>query len=584
MNPFLWVIAFGAALFLVTFLPFDWWQKAPGRQRDKLIGKLLPFLNISLRNIVLRGLVIVYLLFIYLYLIIFLPALVALLMGGLILWSLHERLCLRKRDLPVPLSGVVTILLLASMFAVGLSAPLRTIPIIGYLALGRPAGNSWEMLTIGKDWIKIDGIIGLCGIIGVASWMILDAVWRLRQYRQVVNIATSKIDAVAMGLVELRGTVRRVAGGGSADPIEITYGLSDAFTPRQRIARFLLDDGTGSIIVDATTCRIRAGWIAELSAIFGVREIVLRRRKVRDEFNDSLTRTLQYGDRIYLIGNAERERGGDIVIRPASRAGWNEVLWKTLFGAIRPPRSRDIHDVFFLTDGDESVARKHILMGFRRVLLFAFIWIAASLAIIWTAQQPWRQAPPPDSWRNAFWRGPDPDPRTWVVDIDRNKRLFRFEKYLKGLSATSYDAIPALIEALTYKDNRFKEQATRKLIPMISQQKVSAGDAVPVLVENLQSRDAHVIQTTIIALGSFGPRAVPAVSALIEGLKTAAPFATYEVTPEIIRWQTARALGEIGFAAKDAIPALRVALGDNSSRVREEARIALLKIEQSYEK
>ena len=170
MNPFLWVIAFGAALFLVTFLPFDWWQKAPGRQRDKLIGKLLPFLNISLRNIVLRGLVIVYLLFIYLYLIIFLPALVALLMGGLILWSLHERLCLRKRDLPVPLSGVVTILLLASMFAVGLSAPLRTIPIIGYLALERPAGNSWEMLTIGKDWIKIDGIIGLCGIIGQRAW------------------------------------------------------------------------------------------------------------------------------------------------------------------------------------------------------------------------------------------------------------------------------------------------------------------------------------------------------------------------------------------------------------------------------
>ena len=97
MNPFLWVIAFGAALFLVTFLPFDWWQKAPGRQKDKLIGKLLPFLNISLRNIVLRGLVIVYLLFIYLYLIIFLPALVALLMGGLILWSLRAFMPQKKR-------------------------------------------------------------------------------------------------------------------------------------------------------------------------------------------------------------------------------------------------------------------------------------------------------------------------------------------------------------------------------------------------------------------------------------------------------------------------------------------------------
>jgi len=122
--------------------------------------------------------------------------------------------------------------------------------------------------------------------------------------------------------------------------------MSDYIKPTQRIERFMLEDKTGSVLIDATSCRVRAGWISEVAAIFGVREIVLTRRIERDDFTDAVRKRLEYGDRIYVIGNAERDNSGSLVIRPASRPGWNEVIWKTLFGAVKPPKGKDIHGFF----------------------------------------------------------------------------------------------------------------------------------------------------------------------------------------------------------------------------------------------
>jgi hypothetical protein len=188
----------------------------------------------------------------------------------------------------------------------------------------------------------------------------VDAIWRSRQARQVENLAASRIGALAIGLVEVNGTVRPVSGPGQGPAVELSYSMFNYLKPSQRIERFLLEDKTGSVLVDATSCRVRAGWISEIAAVFGVREIVLRRRTERDEFTDAVRKTLAYGDRVYVIGNAERDQSGSLVIRPATRPGWNEVLWKTLFGAVNPPGGRDIHDVFFITDGNESIAKKHI--------------------------------------------------------------------------------------------------------------------------------------------------------------------------------------------------------------------------------
>jgi hypothetical protein len=574
--PFLYFIGFVIFMLFVFFLPYDWWQKPPAKQPEKLIGKILPFLHISIRNIVLRAVFLIFTFIIYLYSIIWVPIFAGLVIIGAIVLSVCARIRGRSAE---PVAGLMILLVLGSILAVGIMAPLRLVPIAGYLALGRPAGNFWETLTIGKDWMTIDSIIGLCGIFGVASWLLVDAVWRFRQAGQVENLATSKIGALAIGLVEIKGTVRPAAGSGQGPAVELSYSMFDYIKPTQRIERFIVEDKTGSVLVDATECRVRAGWISEVAAIFGVREIVLTRRVERDDFTDAVRKTLEYGDRVYVIGNAERDTAGDLVVRPASRSGWNEVFWKTLFGAIRPPRGKDIHDVFFITDGDELNARKHILKGFRTVLLWGLIWIISSVAVIWLAQQPWRQAPPPDSWRNAYWRGPEPNPSPMIIDYTRNHRLFRFERYMKTIDKNSFHEIPALIEALGYNDYRFYEPASWALIGMMPAVRKHANEVVPLLVSHLDScrYNAKTLQTTILAVSSFGPDAAEAVPALIDQLKCEQTN-TYEVSPDIIRYQAARALGEIGAGAEEAVPALTDALNDPSTAVREAARRALRRI------
>ncbi|MBI5641185.1 MAG: HEAT repeat domain-containing protein [Nitrospirae bacterium] len=576
MKPFLYFTGFVIFLFLVLFMPYDWWQKPPAKQPDKLIGKILPFLNISIRNILLRAFFLGFMLLIYLLSIIWVPIIAGIVITGAILRSVYLRIRGRAAE---PVTGLIMLLVIGSIFIIGIIAPLRTVPIAGYLLLGKPAGNFWEAMTVGKGWMTMDGIIGLCGIFGVASWMLLDAVWRFRQARQVENLATSKIGALGMGLVEIQGKVRPVSGIGAGSVVELNYSMFDYLKPEQRISKFMLDDGTGTVLVDATECRVRAGWISEVASIFGVREIVLTRRITRDEFTDGVRKTLEFGDKVYVIGNAERAQSGDLVLRPASRPGWNEVLWKTLFGAVKPPKGRDIHDAFFITDGDEKGAKQHILKGFRTVLSWGLIWIISSVAVIWTAQQPWRQAPPPDSWRSAYWRGPEPNPNPMVLDYTRNDRLFRFEKYIKTVGPESYNQIPALIEAMAYKDYRFYEPAMWALIKMKPKVKGMAGEVVPILVSHLHScsYNAKALQATILALGRFGPDAEEAVPALVDQLKCEKTD-TYEVTPNIIRWQAARVLGEIGPQAREAIPDLTKALNDSSAFVRDAARQAIWKI------
>jgi len=576
--PFLYFIGVVIFMFLVLFLPYEWWQKPPARQPEKLIGKILPFLHISLRNMMLRGVFLCITLLIYLYSIIWVPVISGIVIIGAILHSAWVRMSGRSSE---PVAGLIILLVLGCTLAVGIMAPLRLVPIAGYLALGRPAGNFWETLTIGKDWMTIDSIIGLCGIFGVASWLLVDAVWRFRQAGQVENLATSKIGALAIGLVEIKGTVRPAVGSGKEPAVELSYSMFDYIKPHQRIERFMVEDKTGSVLIDATECRVRAGWISEVAAVFGVREIVLTKWVERDDFTDAVRKKLAYGDRVYVIGNAERDTTGDLVVRQASRSGWNEVLWKTLFGAVRPPKGKDIHDVFFITDGDELNARKHILKGFRTVLLWGLIWIFSSVSVIWLAQQPWRQAPPPDSWRNAYWRGPEPNPSPMIIDYTRNHRLFRFERYMKTIDKKSFHEIPALIEALSYNDYRFYEPASWALIGMMPAVRKHANEVVPLLVSHLDScrYNAKTLQTTILVVSSFGPDAAEAVPALIDQLKCEQTN-TYEVSPDIIRYQAARALGEIGFGAEEAVPALTDALSDPSAAVRDAARRALRSIER----
>ena len=78
-------------------------------------------------------------------------------------------------------------------------------------------------------------------------------------------------------------------------------------------------------------------------------------------------------------------------------------------------------------------------------------------------------------------------------------------------------------------------------------------------------------QTTIIALGGFGPVAEPAVPDLAALLRH---------RDVIIRFQAAHALGRLGPTAHAAVPALYAALDDRSFGVRAAALDALRRIER----
>jgi HEAT repeat protein len=166
-----------------------------------------------------------------------------------------------------------------------------------------------------------------------------------------------------------------------------------------------------------------------------------------------------------------------------------------------------------------------------------------------------------------------------VMDFTRNERLFRFERYIKTVQPKSHDQIPALIEAMGYKDYRFYEPATEAMIKMKTALSGYESRAVSILAGHLHScsYNAKSLKTTIFAIGSLGPYAAEAVPGLIEQLKCQGTN-TYEVTPMMIRWAAVNALGNIGPAAADAVPALTEALSEPSGFVREASRHALRSI------
>ncbi|OGW39602.1 MAG: hypothetical protein A2X58_13170 [Nitrospirae bacterium GWC2_56_14] len=482
--------------------------------------------------------------------------------------------------------GVIFIVVLGSLSMAGLSAPLRLVFLAPYLLLGQPAGGLWEKLFIDNDWLVADRMIGILGVTAVGFWCLIDVVWRWRQATQVKNLPTSKINALAPGLVEIRGRVRPAHGDGSdTTVIESTQHPFDYLNLAQRIEPFYVDDGTGRVLVDPRKCRVRAGWLMDFSAVFGVREIVLERRVMRDEKSAATIRTLREGDKVFVIGCAEQNPSAPVdalgaarlVVRPAERTPWHASLWTTIFGSIKPPRGKDIHDVFFLTDAGEARALEQIRQGFVTVLLFAFFWMSASALLVWSTTLQERREHRPESWRPAYWKGPKPHADRNIVDYEQNRQVSRFQKWLATVRPNSYEAIPALMDALTVENSVMKEEATKKLLQLIPGGREEARGAVPHLISNLSWYDAHVKQISIIALGELGPDAAAAVPALI-GQMTCEKTNTYEVDCTILRADAAMALGKIGPEASAAIPALVETLSYEDIYVREAADKALRRI------
>jgi HEAT repeat protein len=128
---------------------------------------------------------------------------------------------------------------------------------------------------------------------------------------------------------------------------------------------------------------------------------------------------------------------------------------------------------------------------------------------------------------------------------DRGNR----EKAIKALTTigpAAAKAAPALLKVLDENDDEAVQSEAAEAIGMIGP---PASAATPLLITRLKS--FRIRLSAGKALGAMGPEAVPA---LIKALKD---------EDSVVRGYAARALGEIGPAAKDAIPALARGLRDS---------------------
>jgi HEAT repeat protein len=152
------------------------------------------------------------------------------------------------------------------------------------------------------------------------------------------------------------------------------------------------------------------------------------------------------------------------------------------------------------------------------------------------------------------------------------------------------------VEQLQSDDAGTRASGARKLGEMQGERAV----AVPALVEALDDPDADVRRISAFALGEIGKDANAAVPALVETLEDpaeppnvrfAAAFAVVQIDPlrtepapvlaDAVRRHEPRAavaLGLMGPAAKDGVPALAAALASPRAIMRRQAALALAKI------
>jgi HEAT repeat protein len=142
---------------------------------------------------------------------------------------------------------------------------------------------------------------------------------------------------------------------------------------------------------------------------------------------------------------------------------------------------------------------------------------------------------------------------------------------VEGLgSMGAREAIPEITKLLKDPDAGVRIAAARSLWKLAPKQ---AATVVPVLIEGVKDQKHWAVRgRAIFALGEMGPAAKESVPALREGLKD---------KYEDIRALAATSLGNIGAAAKAAVPDLRAALKDEDGGVREKAAKALEKIDKA---
>jgi HEAT repeat protein len=160
---------------------------------------------------------------------------------------------------------------------------------------------------------------------------------------------------------------------------------------------------------------------------------------------------------------------------------------------------------------------------------------------------------------------------TMVADVDDDESVrTRALDELLVLGPVTHTPLPALVEAL--RDGL--PEVRRGAAEAIGELGSRARDSIGALIQAQYDPDAGVLVQVARSLWRVDRRDRIAVPILTRVLGDA---------DEVIRWQAADALAEIGPAAADAVPALRTALDGQyrSSLIREAVATALKKIESS---
>jgi HEAT repeat protein len=143
-----------------------------------------------------------------------------------------------------------------------------------------------------------------------------------------------------------------------------------------------------------------------------------------------------------------------------------------------------------------------------------------------------------------------------------------------------------LLENLNkYLETRSEEdkETCRRAVYALGQIGPQAKDAVPSLIQALQSPPIEVKEFTADALGRIGPDASQAVDAILGEMVISRELANYDLVYRLLgkfRRYAAKALGRIGPEAEVAVPVLEAALTDKDLVYRVEAAVALWKIAQ----
>jgi hypothetical protein len=136
-----------------------------------------------------------------------------------------------------------------------------------------------------------------------------------------------------------------------------------------------------------------------------------------------------------------------------------------------------------------------------------------------------------------------------------------------ALAAVGEPAVPALSEALQHPEDTVRIEATYAL----AQIGAPAAAALPALMEHTKDTCVEVRRYLAEAFGGLGPIAASAVPVLSDMLASD--------DDEQARFEAALALAQIGPAASDAIPVLSNAFNDENRYVRDNAVLALKRID-----